>query len=238
MEYPPPQQPPMHQPHASSEIYLPEQPLSYTPQYQPHQPLMPMQDIAIYPNRRQVIWRTVVCAISLLFMILIAVLFSLFIISLTSGDMLASGFLLPPLLTVAFFLSAEIIYIGWITWRMAADFLFTRKPILFINREGIKVSRMPTLSGFFIPWAEVDSLSTYTFIYTYFCIHPKNTREFLARFNIVERLMRRSNMLFGIPPLIVPQLYLERSSEEILRQVYYMYANELSYYHVRLQPRR
>jgi hypothetical protein len=63
MEYPPPQQPPMHQLYAPSEIYLPEQPLSYVPQYQPP---MPVQDIAIYPNRRRAISFTVLYAICLL----------------------------------------------------------------------------------------------------------------------------------------------------------------------------
>jgi hypothetical protein len=117
------------------------------------------------------------------------------------------------------------------------DFLIAHKPVLFINHEGITVNRMPTLSSFFISWAEIESISIrHMLLNRHLCIRAKNTNEFLTRFHIVERLNRSSNMLFGTPPLTVAELYLDRPAKEILHLLYYMYTNELSYYHVRLQP--
>lgn len=225
MQYPPPER----RPHAPSEIYRP-------------QPPMPaQQDIAIYANHGQIIWRAVVTTICLFVMILLVILLSfLLTFSIRAVPTNESSTLTPLLITLACLLVAllvELAFLGWLTWGMWRMVLDSRKPMLFINRAGITVNRMSTLSGFSISWAEIGSISIRRlFFYKQFCIYPKNTNEFLARFHIMERLNRRSNMLFGAPPLIVPQVYLDRPCEEILHWLYYMYANELNYYQVRLQP--
>lgn len=221
MQYPPPG----HRPYAPAEIYWPQQPQLYAPQYQPP---MPAQDIAIYADRGMVIFLTVVITICVFLMIFLFFLQTEYISANDSSTLISQ---------IADF--ASLALFGWITWgawRMVLDFVIARKPALFISREGITVNRIPTLSGFFISWAEIESISTRRFIYKYFCIRPKNTNAFLARFHIVERLLRRGNMLFGISPLSVSQACLDRSSEEIFYLLYYMYANELNYYRVRLQP--
>ena len=254
MQEPPSQQPSPHWQPAPSEIYVPEQsqvsmpqPPVYSPPHQfPRpvqvsiQPPMPVQDIAIYPNRGQAIWRTIMCAIGLVVIILVLIPVIFDFISLMLEDTQVGGSFGPGFLIFIFcifvFLLTVIALYGWMTWRMASTLLFARKPILLLNRESITVGRIPTFSGFFIPWAEVELLYAHTFMYKYLCIRPKDTSQFMKRFNPLERLLRYSNTPFGIPPLIVPQVYLERPVAEILHQAYYMYANELNYYHVRIQP--
>ena len=224
MQYPSPE----HRPHAPSEIY------------QPQQPMPVQQDIVVYANREQIIWRTVVITICL-FMILLSSMFlffplTFFISIMPTNDSSTLIFLFTTLACLPVLL-VGLIYLGWFTWGMWRMILDFRKPMLFINWAGITVNRMSTLSGFFISWAEIESISIRRIsFYKQFCIYPKNTNAFLARFHIMERLNRRSNMLFGAPPLIVPQVYLDRPCEETLHWLYYMYAKELIYYHVRLQP--
>lgn len=134
------------------------------------------------------------------------------------------------------FVLAVIALMGRTAWRMASTLIFSRRPLLVINREGIRVGGMSSLSGFFIPWTEIEAISSYTFMYKYLCVHPRNQKEFMKRFNWWERFVRLSNSIAGIPPLIVPQVFLERPVEEILSTLYYTYANELAYYHVQLRP--
>jgi hypothetical protein len=93
------------------------------------------------------------------------------------------------------------------------------------------------LSGFFIPWAEIEALapSPSRFMYQYFCIIPKNPAQFLSRFGPLERFNRRLNSRVG-SPLYIPQIFLDKPVEEILRTLYHMYVSELSYYRVQLRP--
>jgi hypothetical protein len=239
MQYPQEQQPLPQRSPAPSEIYIPEQPQSYAPQwpvYEQSQEVLqraePVQDIAIYPNRGQAIMRISILVVVLVLMIMIlGLLVFVFSIGGFSADIVTM-----PLRWVFGVLLVCIAVYGWLIWRMVSSLLLTRNPLLLINREGITVGRMLMFSGFFIPWSEIEAISTYTFMYKYLCIIPRNPREFMKRFNAVERFIRWSNALFGIPRLIVPQVFLERPVAEILPQIYYQYVHELSYYRVQLRP--
>jgi hypothetical protein len=235
MQYPP-QQPTDQPAYAPAEMVVQEQSQAYpqqTPVYAPqNQQFVPGQEIAIYANRTQAILRTTILAICLLVLILL-IPFVLILGFMTAGPPAPSD--IPPLIFAFVIVLAGIAFISWLTWRTASD-LLSRKPILLINREGITVSRMPMLSGFFIPWAEIEALAPSRYIlYKYLCIIPRNQDQFLLRFKPLERFSRRLNSAIG-SPLAVPQLYLGRPVEEILNALYYGYANELNYYHVQLRP--
>lgn len=215
------QYPPQQQPQAPAEIYMPEQPPVYTPQSQPP---VPGQDIAIYPNRRQTIWRTVICGACLVFLVLVLIL------SFTTG----SSFQASDTGSLIIIL-AGIALVGWLTWRMVSQLLLSRNPILVINREGITIAKMPALSGAFISWGEIETIYVHRYLfYKYLCIRPKNTDQYLARFNGLKQFNMRINSMTGAP-INIPQIYLDQPVEEILQRLYHMYASELSYYHVQLR---
>ena len=243
MQYPP-QPAPDRQSHIPSEIYMPEQPQGYlaqqvyAPQYQlPGQglemtrPPVQAEEIVVYPNHTQAILRTSISAVALVLLIAIIPTFLILISSIGPSqfsDLVALAFVLAIALPA-------IALIGWLTWRMASQLIFSSKPLMTINREGITVGRMPMLSGFSIAWAEIGAIHSSRYIfYKYLCISPRYPDQFLARFNGWERFNRRLNSMIG-SPLYVPQIYLGKPVEEIFQQLYDMYANELRYYQVQLR---
>ena len=239
MQYPPEQ--PTNQPlYAPSEIYLYDQPQAYAPQ-----PIMPAreitqpvlaQEIAAYANRRQATWRTILCAFCLLVEILFLAFFVVATTQYASPDSDFTLLYISFAIFISLLILAAIAFIGRMVWHWSSTLLFNRKPILIINREGITTSALPSLSGFFIGWNEIEAIYVYAFMYKYLCIRPKNTKLFLKRFNALERFIRLSNSMFGIPPLIVPQIYLDKPVEEILQSLYHRYSNELSYHRIQLRP--
>jgi hypothetical protein len=212
MQYPPQQQPPIHSP---LEVYAP-----------PYPSAMPDQEIVIYFNRTQAIVRTIISGIALVLGIIIFLGAIAFIYIL--GATFHIDVIVPMIIYLAFMLLA-IAFSGWTTWRMA-QLSLKPTPLLIINRQGITVGKIsiPMFSGFFIPWYEIEAVHAYTFLNKYLCIRPKDTRQFLKRFNALERFNRRSNAIFGIPPLVVPQIFMERSVEETLQQLQFFYAHGLN----------
>lgn len=209
-----------------------EQMQIYVPAHVITRSRMQAQEIAIYANRRQAIVRTIVVLIALL--VLVLMIPFILIYGSTNGGPPPPDFL-PVLVVCSMAMLLVITPFSWMTWRMAS-LIFSHEPLLIINSEGIKVGRIPTQSGFFIPWTEIEAISLYTRTYEYLCIHPGSRKEALRHFPWWERLIKRINMVLGIPPLIVPQFFLARPVEEILSTLYYRYANELTYYHVQLRP--
>lgn len=232
MQYPP--QEPANQPYyAPSEIYQYDQPQTGM---QPApvsvneitRPVAAIGEIAIYPDRKVAILLSTLMVICLLIVILI--LPAVAILGASIGEPLK-----PSDLTSLIVIIPGVAFVGWLTWRVLSTILFPRKPIMLINREGITVSRVPMYSGFFIPWAEVAVIfpSRYV-IYKHLCILPKNTPLFLARFNGFERFLRQMGAAGG-SPITLRQTYLGKPAEEIIRQLYSNYANELSYYNVQVR---
>ncbi|WP_126629238.1 STM3941 family protein [Dictyobacter alpinus] len=193
---------------------------------------MPGQEIIVYPNRAQAIGRTIISGIALVAALMLLIVYILFI--LVIGTTHSINYIFPILLYLVLMLPL-IVFVSWATWNMAQLFL-NPTPLLIINRQGITTGKTPTLSGFFIPWHEIEAIHTSTFLYKYLCIRPKDPKQFLQRFSLLERLNRQSNTLFGIPPLIIPQVFLDRSAAEILYQMQFTHARELYEHHIRLYP--
>lgn len=224
MQGPSQNQPPGPQPSAPSEIYWSEQAQAVVPQ---QQQVILGQEIVIYPNRKQAIFRASLCTIVALFII------SIFFVALaTNGPLQPSD--IAPMLATLFIVIFGAILLGWLGWSTGFRQLRTPKPMLMINREGITVASMIMLSGFFISWADIEVIHTSRYIYKYFCIVPKNPDQFLTRFSSWERFTRRMNSMIG-SPLYMAQVFLDKPVEEIVQQVYYMYSNELAYYRVQLR---
>jgi hypothetical protein len=239
MEYSPQQEPPMR---SQSEVYLPKQAQVYAPQIPVYAQQYPGQEImqtsmndqaiVIYPDRTHAIVNTISYGIMLAFGIMVFTgAIALFLILSTT---LQSKFLVPLVIYLALWLPA-LAFGSWGTWNMA-QFAFKRTPLLIIDRQGITVGQAPMNSGFFIPWHEIEAIHAHTFMHKYFCIRPKDTKQFLKYFNIFERFNRRSNIIIGAPPLIVSQNFLESPIEEVLQQLQVFYAHELDTYHIRLRP--
>lgn len=216
MQYPPQQ--PFYPP---SEIYIPEQSQAFAPQ--------PPMVIAVYVNRGQVIWRTVLCAIALLFVILDLA----FLVGLMAPDTPSGWPILVPFFAL---MMVVVVFAGWVSWSLFS-MLLVRGPMLSINREGIVISRMPTLKGFSISWNEIEAIFTSrSMFYKYLCIAPKNPDHYLkTHFNAFGRFYRRANAWLIGSPLYFPQVLLDKRLEEVLSQVAYVYANELNYYRVQIR---
>lgn len=190
------------------------------------------QEFVIYPNRTQAIVRTILCGVGLAFEILIlAGAIALFFIL---GTTYHTNYIVPSLVYLAFMLPL-LAFSSWAAWSMAQLFL-KPTPLLLINRQGITIGKTPMLSGFFIPWHEIEAIHAATFLSKYLCIRPKDTKQFLKRFTLLERFNRRSNAIIGVPPLVVPQVFLERPVEETLQQLQIVYAYELHTHRIRLHP--
>lgn len=220
---------PANQPYyPPSEIYVPEQPQAYAPNQGSAQSPAQAQEIVIYINRRQAIARATICVIGLLIIVLLIP--AMAILSTLAGDPPGIGDL-APLFIIVIPASA---FIGWVSWAMLS-MISAHKPALIINREGIVVSPMPMLSGFSISWGEIEALFSKRYMYKYFCIVPRNPDYFLkTHFNGFERINRSINSLIG-SPLYIPMVYLDKPVEEILQQLYHMYAKELSYYRIQIR---
>ena len=232
------QQPPENQRrYPPSEIYVYDEPLTFSPVQEITRPPLPLQEIAIPINRGQASWRAAVCVLGLV--ILLVLLIPLLSLITSAVNMLDENpleliILALVVFTLVFWLMA-LIFVGWINWGMFSGLISSRQPLLVINREGITVRRMPILSAFFIAWSEIGAIYIRRALYKYLCIAPKYPDLYLKRFNAFERFLRRSNALVGIPSLIIPQVYLARPVEEILQQLYHIYSSELSSYHIQLR---
>lgn len=207
MQYPP-QQPSANYPPA--EVYVQEQAPFAGMQYQPSAPLRQSEEIAIGYNRLSATIQLIVCAAGLI--VLIAFLPIMLIANFASGPFEPEDTL--PLLVTIFILFAGIAFVSWITWGVVAH-RRSRKPVLFINHEGIAIERVFLMRKRFISWTEIASIYQRNMGYKYFCIQKKR-----ATFGAL---------------VMVPQMYLEKPVEEILQRVYHMYSSELSYHNVQLR---
>lgn len=225
-------QDPLQRP-ANQSLYVPseacgqEQIQIYVPDYAITRSRMQAQEIAIDANHRQAIVRTAFLIVVLLVLDLMIPFLAVY------GDPSAPGSI-PALIVGSVVMLPVVAPFVWMTWRMAS-LIFSHEPLLIINHDGIKVGRIPAQSGFFVPWAEIEAISLYTRTYEYLCIHPGSQKEALRHFPWWERLIKRINMVLGIPPLIVPQFFLARPIEEIIYAIYAGYANNLNNNHVQLR---
>jgi hypothetical protein len=230
MQYPSGYQPSTRLP---SEAHTPELPQQYAPQYPS---AMPDREIVIYSNRRQILIRTIMG-------VFIAFISSLMVIhgvnSLFQDDYIMSWisslvFLIPGLILCVYVIGSMV------------RFFFIRTPLLIINCEGITVGKMPTRSGCFIPWCEIEAIYSDAYVsgyvyghlnlngYKYLCVRPKDTEQFLQRFNAFERFNRRHNAIVSKPAVAVPQVFMERPVDETLQCLVTYYSYELYTCHIQL----
>ena len=205
-------------------------------QERPAQEHRTVQEIIVHVNRKQTIWRAILLDLLFLF-VLFLFCFSLISIVLMiaqadpgPGDvmLLLAALAIPFLLILAL-----VVLLGLASWNMTSQFLFIREPYLVINHDGITVGKQALLRKFFIPWAEIASLSRgYTSPTVYKCldIRPKNGQQFFARFSVVERLNLRRDLPKA--KVALPQFLLAEPIEAILLRVHEQYARELKHHAV------
>lgn len=115
--------------------------------------------------------------------------------------------------------------------------LFLRHPALLVSHTGIEVLPLNVPGRFFIRWSEIQCISVDRyFANTYLCIHPKESKAYLARFPRLTRFLTQIWTPGGLPLLSVPLLYLDQPSTEIFRQFSSGYASEVVSYQILLQP--
>lgn len=189
--------------------------------------------IVVYPNRGQIIWRSVLVGILSLFLLIFPIMIFAFIIISGSGT---KNFILLfiPLIIAFGILLPVLALLGWMIWGMLSLVFPTPKPVLVINSEGITVGSMPLASGFFIAWNEIEAIFPSSLMYKYLCILPRNPDQYLKRFNVLERLSRRLNWMIG-SPLYFPQVLMAQKVDEVMQQLTSMYWAELSHHRIRLQ---
>jgi hypothetical protein len=123
-----PEQPPNQPYYPPAEIYVQEQPQAYLPAQEITQPPMLAQEIAIYANHKQAIWRTTVCAVALFFAVLLLIFFAFFFHFLAESSPAGSDF--DSVIIFVCFLAlilAEIALAGWMTWRLASTLIFASR---------------------------------------------------------------------------------------------------------------
>lgn len=241
MQYPSQEQPPYYQPVTPSEIYIPEQNQAYGVQQSVYAPQAQMpvfsqgtaqtivqgQEMIIYPNRKQAIFRVSVCVSMAIFIL------GIFVFALaTNGPIQPSD--VAPMIATLLIVIVGVILLSWLSWSTGFQQLRDPKPMLVINQMGITVGKALLLSGFSISWAEIEAINSSRYLYKYFCIVPRNPDQFLTRFTPWERFMRRMNAMIG-SPLYLPQVFLSKPVEDIIQELYHRYANELNYYRVQLR---
>lgn len=140
--------------------------------------------------------------------------------------------------SLTLFVIAYVLLLGKLTlnrWIIARALLANDEPVLRITSEGIVARGSLSLSTIFLAWSEIEAVDVYTLLYKYLCVRPRNMATFMQRLPLLERLLTLSDAFYGMPPLSVSLFYLDRPVEEILQQLYHMYAKELSYYHVQIR---
>lgn len=216
--------------------------MQYPPQPPAEQPLTdgperdaaPVQEeIVIYANRIKasrsldaMLYRMIIVGL---------ISFPLSYIILSLGKTASS---LSPLLPFGLILFADVLLFAKIAltyWVTRRSLLLNDEPVMFINSEGISMRGALSLNNTFIAWPEIESLDIYTYKYKYLCVRPKNAALLMKRIPLLERLLKLSYLVYGIPQLSISLLYLDKPVEEILQQLYHIYAKELSYYHVQIR---
>jgi hypothetical protein len=191
----------------------------------PKQSSMQDQAIFVYPDRRQIVL-AMVCFIVAVFVGLLATIHWLDINSYNTPSVILASIVLIVFSIFTVFIIANTVQL-----------IFTRIPLLIINHEGISVDRRGLFQRRFTPWNQIEAIYIYTsYIQTYFCIRPKDTKRFLRRSHMLERWIRSDNEKYGVAVESITQAALEMSVDEILQRLATYYTYELNTYHIRLYP--
>ena len=130
------------------------------------------------------------------------------------------------------------VYFTWFPWFLLAEcgFLYVvmarshrkqKEPIVVLSSEGIRVDTTATHIGL-IRWEEIEEVRSYTLIYRYVGIVPKNTNALCRRLGAGRSWMLQLNA-FCIPlykligvfvaPINIPQVYLPITVDELTARI-------------------
>lgn len=230
MQYPP--QPPISKPsYPPTEMHLPELPLVN----EEAQESAPAQKIVIYADRirgaRSLAALTNRIILGALMFVLLAYVLLSFINNTTLNNP-ALNFFAVLFIFVYVMMLARMALSRWI---MGRSLLVSGQPIMVVDSAGITLRGAVSLSNIFIAWSEIESLDVYLLKYRYLCIRLRDAKAFTRRLPLLEQALKLIDSLYGLPPLYISLLYLDKPVEEILQQLYYMYAKELSYYRIQIR---
>lgn len=148
------------------------------------------------------------------------ILLPLVLLSLAFSHYLASGILtLFPWLLVG---ECAFLYLV-----MARSYKKQKKPILTLSASGIEVDTTGTHLGL-IYWNEIEEIRSYTCIYRFVGIVPKNTTALCQRLGMRRAWLVQLNAAciplykpFGlfIAPINIPQLHISLSADELLKHI-------------------
>lgn len=122
------------------------------------------------------------------------------------------------------FLAAEF---GLLYWVQVRSFRKQAKPIVTLSSEGIAVDTLATHLGL-IYWSEIEEVRSYTLIYRYVGIVPKNSAALAQRLGKKQSLLMSMNAVcvplykpFGIfaAPINIPQVYLPITVDELVAHI-------------------
>ena len=173
-------------------------------------------------------------------------LLPLVVLSFVFGGVFAHGFAIPrhgssgqPLPPIPIrFDPAMTAFLTWFPWFLLAEcaFLYVvmarahkkqKKPIVVLSAEGITVDTTATHLGL-IRWDEIEEVRSYTMIYRYVGIVPKNSSALCRRLGTGRSWILQLNTfciplykLLGIfvAPINIPQVYLPITVDELTARI-------------------
>lgn len=110
---------------------------------------------------------------------------------------------------------------------MVRSYRKQKKPIITLSARGIEVDTSGTHLGL-IYWNEIEEIRSYTFIYRFVGIVPKNTNALCQRLGTRRAWMLQINAAclplykpFGlfIAPINIPQAHISLSADELLKHI-------------------
>ncbi|HVU68869.1 MAG TPA: hypothetical protein VHD63_17165 [Ktedonobacteraceae bacterium] len=123
----------------------------------------------------------------------------------------------------------------FVRWCRGRSLLVNAQPLLMIDSHGISIRGSYALDNIFLAWSEIEAIEHYHSRYHYLCICPRDPRLLARRAPLYERLLRLTDLTYKMPCLVLPSVYLDKPVEEILQQLYHIYAKELNYYQVQIR---
>jgi len=236
MQYPPQQQSGVNQPYyAPAEIYLydhQQAPISATHSGLPR-PRQENQEIAIYYNQKLLLLYKRTCKVLLVCLIILLILLAFLVLSAFIPRMtlalgtppIESGDILPITLSFVILLAA-IVLLTWWTRVISSLSGPIPEPVLHITSEGITIQHNIMVKYRFIRWNEMKTLyagNMYLKIRSVALLPPSASNA-------------RQPPRYRLKRTLATLAYLDTPSSEVFRQICEVYAYELSYYNIQLQP--
>ncbi len=139
-------------------------------------------------------------------------------------------------LYVICFLSVLIcIKLALARWLGGRSLLVNAQPLLLVDSHGISIRGAYALDNLFLAWSEIEAIERYQQRYDYLGVRPRAPRLLAERVPLYQRLLRLSDVTSKLPLLILSSAYLDKPVEEILQQMYHIYAQQLDHHQVQIR---